>query len=213
MRTIKNSLFTFILLIFISSCISKKQVCGTYIERKRGDSLTLFANGTYFYNEKLFSGQWGWTKGTWKIHRQKINFTCDHKPLVGYAIRAKKDTLIHQLIFSLFLGFNDNPVYIEKASIYKNNQILNQSSYKIYKNKLQIFETDYDSVLITTFNFLDMVIPKLKATNVGYRVNIDAAERLYELDKTSFVKRKKTLISKKKDEYENIELSFKKLSN
>lgn len=213
MRNTKNIILIFILINPVCSCISKKQVSGNYIETKMGDSLTLFLNGTYAYNEKLFPGQWGWTKGTWNSYHQKINFTCDHKPLVSYAIKAKRDSSVHQLEFNLFLAFNDNPVYIQKAYLYKNKQILGTSSFKIYKNKIQIFATDYDSVLITTFNFPEIVIPKLKSTNIGYRVNIYAAERLYELDKVLFKKRKNFLLSTKKDEYENIELSFKKLNN
>lgn len=213
MGNTKNIIPILILLNLACSCISKKQVCGNYIEPKMGDSLTLLSNGTYTYNEKLFSGQWGWTKGTWNLHHQKINFTCDHKPLVSYAIKAKRDSAVHQLEFSLFLAFNDNPVYIQKAYLYKNNQMPGKASFNIYKNKIQIFTTDYDSVLITTFNFPEIVIPKLKSTNIGYQVNIYAAERLYELDKVLFKKRRNLLLSTKRDEYENIELSFKKLNN
>jgi len=206
----KSLAYLSIFLFLLASCtVSKKQVAGTYLNSHYGDTLHLYVDGNYEYAEQLISGKVGWTEGRWSIKKKTISFQCDHRPLVGYRMKVRPDTLAGDFQIRLTMGDTEEPIYIEDVAVYHGPVAIDNSNTHA-DNVVKILRNDFDSIVVRTFNFRAIKFSgNLKPVH-GYVAEIYPIERLYELDKVPFLFRKKSLKSKKTRAYPNINISFKK---
>ncbi|HLY70082.1 MAG TPA: hypothetical protein VKR53_10175 [Puia sp.] len=208
----KTFSLVFYFLIVLTSCkITHTALAGKYVNEPFGDTLEVFPNKRYEYVEVLNNGNSGWTKGKWEIRKNKVHFICDTKPLVGFKERVIADSTIKRFQIDLLLGETKKPIYIEDVKIYKKDSILGDESFRKSGNVIDILRTDYDSIVVITFNFVHLLFSN--KLNHQYRniIKIFPAERLYELDKVPYKMSKNALKSTKTERYEDVYLSFKKL--
>jgi hypothetical protein len=206
----KSCIYFSISLFLFSSCtVSKKQVVGTYLNSHYGDTLHLYEDGNYEYAEQLISGKVGWTEGKWSMKKKSIIFQCDHRPLVGYRLKVRPDTLARDFQIRLTMGDTEEPIYIEDVAVY-HGPVAIENSNTHADNVVKILRNDFDSIVVRTFNFRAIKFARDLKPVHAYVAEIYPIERLYELDKVPFVFHKKSLISKKTAAYPNINISFKK---
>jgi hypothetical protein len=186
---------------------------GKYIDTTFGDTLQINQNNRYDYIEKLNTGNLGWTSGTWTIKKRKLHFKCDHKPLVGYRLRIRRDSSSNVFQLKLVQGEKETPIFIEDVYIFKNNFILSNEFFKKSNNIAVIATNDFDSIVVTTFNYNSITFHNTLNTNYSYIAKILPVERLYELDKVPFRINKFSLKSTQTNEYSDMNLNFKKIGN
>lgn len=204
--------FIFCYSLMLTGCsLSTKKLSGTYINPHYGDTLHLYTNGTFEYAEQLLSGRVGWTEGKWIINHKSIRFECDHRPLVGYRLKLRPDSLAHDFQIRLTMGDTDEPIYIENVSVY-HGAATTQNTFTNSDNVVKILTRDFDSIVIRTFNFRALKFSREVLPTNGYVAEIYPVERLYELDKVPFRYRKKKLNSTKTKQYPDIKISFVKSS-
>ena len=208
----RNKILSLLLLCFaLASCkVLSKQVAGKYIDVKYGDTLQILTDNSYLYLEKLNTGIIGETQGKWKIKKRKIFFKCDHKPLVGYRLKVNRDSAMNNYGIKLLLASTFKPIHIERAFFFKNGAILN-NNLEQSNNRLRIFSNDFDSIVVQTFNFMNIKLRDTLNKNYAYVARIYPIERLYELDKVPFKIKRKTLKSTQTNEYKDIFLTLKKM--
>lgn len=209
----QNFILSF-LLINLSKCsVSNKQVVGKYVENTFGDTLVIHKDKSYDYLERLNSGKVGLTQGNWEMNNREIEFQCNHQPLVGYWKKVQRDSSVNNFQIKLLLGSTEEPIYIESAEVFKNGSALQKDSVEKIKNVVKILTNNYDSIVIQTFNFVNLTFTNSLNPNYGYIVKVFPGERLYELDKVPFFVHRNKLKSIKTKQYNNLNFSFKKIRN
>jgi len=200
-------------MLFLANCtVSKKRVTGTYLDPHYSDTLQLYEDGSYEYAEHLNSGHVGWTEGKWNINKRMITFQCDHRPLVGYRLKVRNDTIARDFQIRLTMGDTEEPIYIENVAVYQGQEILD-NSFTHSGNVVKILRKDFDSIVVRTFNFRALKFSRELQPEHSYVAEIYPVERLYELDKVPFMFRKKKLRSTKTSAYPDIDISFKRTGN
>jgi hypothetical protein len=207
-----NILRLFFLIFALAGCkVLSKQVVGDYIDVKHGDSLQIRSNNSYIYLEKLNSGIVGETQGKWEIKRDRIYFKCDHKPLVGYRLKVNRDSASNNFEIKLLLAATSTPIHIEEVNFFKNGTTLSKNNFEQSKNMVRIFSENFDSIVIQTFNFANIIFRDTLNKNYSYVARVYPVERLYELDKVPFKIKKNTLKITETNKYKDIFPTFKKL--
>lgn len=183
----KPVLFFFLIITILTSCkVQSKHIAGKYVDTTFEDTLQIYSDKSYEYLEKLNNGNLGWTRGQWKIKNRKIYFISNPKPLVDYTLKIRHDISINNFQIKLLLADTQKPIYIEDVKILKNNEVLSSESFTKSKNEVRLFVSDFDSILVSTFNFTTIIFPNTLNKNRGYVAKIYPEERLYELDKVPF---------------------------
>ena len=195
----------------MAKCTSTVKLEGTYLNAKMGDTLRLYPNHTFEYLEQLYKSRLGWTEGKWTKQNRKINFQSNHRVLVGYQLKVRPDTSVKNFEIKLLMGYGNEPVYIEKVIMYKNKAELNASLYKVLNNKIALYTTNFDSVVIYPQALVPLTLPNTLNPTHGYIAKIYPAERLYDLDKASFVIRNSKLKSKPSKKYPDFNVTFEKM--
>ena len=54
--------------LLIGCKVTDKKIIGSYIDPQKGDTLRLFPNKTFEYQEKLSYGEFGWNTGIWTFN-------------------------------------------------------------------------------------------------------------------------------------------------
>jgi len=188
-----------------------KQVVGVYLDKAFGDTLKINADRSYEYLEKLNSGLLGWTNGKWRIRNRQVQFKCDHKAQVAYRLKLRQDSAINTFQIALLLNDSQTPVNIEEVSIFRNNAIINGENFKRSTNIVRILARNYDSIVVKTLNFFDIIFLNTLNTDHGYIARIYPVERLYELDKVPFKINDSALVSTKTKEQNDIFHLFNKI--
>lgn len=207
----QNFIMLFLLISLTKCSVSNKQVMGKYVEKTFGDTLEIHNDKSYDYLEKLNSGIMGLTQGTWKINDRKMEFQCDHKPLVGYWKKVERDSSVNNFQLKLVLGSTKEPIYIESVEVFKNGSPLQNDPIEKIKNVVKILTDNYDSIVVQTFNFANLTFTSAINPNYGYIVKVFPGERLYELDKVPFSVHRNELKSRKTEDYDDLNFSFKKI--
>lgn len=206
----KKNIFPFLLLLM--SCSMSKNFVGTYIETSFGDTLLIYSDKKYYYNEKLNTGFWGSTEGKWKNKGKLIYFKANTKALTGYSLKINKEPFLDSLGIELFLNNTTIPVEITGISIYKNGTpfVTNLNSFS--ENIMRVSAIDFDSLLIRTDEFIPLRLTQKTLQN-GYthKINILPVERLYELDKVPMRKNKTSLTTIETIRYSYVSNRFKKI--
>jgi hypothetical protein len=88
---------------------------------------------------------------------------------------------------------------------------LDKDNFQQSKNVVRIFSKDFDSMAVQTFNFTNIRFQDTLNNNYGYVARLYPVERLYELDKVPFKRKRKTLKSTQTVEYKHIFLTLKNI--
>ena len=199
--------------VFFYACKSlQHQVPGTYIEYNLHDTLQLFTNNSYGYDEMLMNGMTGWTQGNWTINNKKIVFTSQVHPLMGFGLKILKKSPGDHPIFRLMLGNSDKPVEITGVIQYKNDSASAIRNAIISGNSLELLSTGFDSVAINTFDFTAIVLKPNLFVNQSWELQIYPTERYYVLDKYIFRYKKKELCNIVNNVLPPVQVIFKKVS-
>jgi hypothetical protein len=211
MRLIKKIPFLFIL--FQVACKPlQKQLIGTYIESSLHDTLQLFSDHTYGYDEKLMNGVIGWTTGNWTINGKEISFVRNPRPLMGFHSKLIKDSASNHTVFYLFLGDTEKPVEIVGASVYKEEFLSPLKDALISSNRIELLSTAFDSIEVNTLDYYPITFGKNLFIHQTWRVQIYPAERYYLLDKYIFRYYKKELKNKNMAGSPQVYINFKKIN-
>ena len=211
----KSFLILFLLLAtFFCDCKSlQDQVPGTYVEYTLHDTLQLFANKTYGYDEMLMNGITGWTQGSWTLNKKDIVFTSHPHPLMGFSLKILKKNPSDHPIFRLFLGNSNKPIEITGVLQYKNGFTRPISNVIISENSLELLSTGFDSVAISTFDYAPIILKQNLFLNQSYELQIYPMERYYLLDKYRFRYKKKELRNSINNGLPPIQVVFRKVSD
>lgn len=175
--------------LFVTCKITDTRIIGNYIDRQKGDTLRLFSDKTFEYQEKLSYGEFGWNTGKWAINENEISFfNVKPNPVVGY--RLKKDiraVIKEPLKITLILNNSKKLVIIKKVSVSVGNTFLDPSNFKVNLNSLTINANSFDTISVATSYFPPFTFNRNEfEKNKHYEVTIYQAERLFELNKFPF---------------------------
>ena len=198
-----NLIFWILLVWLLTGCkVAEVKIVGQFIDRKTGDTLSLFGKDSYEYKQKLTNGEFGWNTGNFLLDKKRISFLNTQPfPVVGYKMQRK---VVDTSTEPLHLQFQLNgkvpfkPLLINKAEVLFNSQPLDQSYFKISLNQIIIKTAKFDSVVIfcsyfPPFSFAGNKFDKNKL----YQILITPIERLYELDKYSYKYSNRSLSNRK----------------
>lgn len=184
--------------LLIACKVTDTKVVGSYIDRQKGDTLRLFANKTFEYQEKLSYGEFGWNTGNWAVIENRISFfNVKPNPVVGYRLKKEiRDSIKEPLKITLLLNASKKLITIKNVSVSLRNTVLDTSYFKYNLNTLTINTNSFDSISVATsyfppFSFKQNEFEK----NKQYDITIYQAERLFELDKYVFEYRKRSLLN------------------
>lgn len=184
--------------ILVGCKVTDRKIVGSYIDRQKGDTLRLFANKTFEYQEKLSYGEFGWNTGNWTLNDEGISFiNVKPEPVVGYRLKkAIVDSISEPLKITLVLNASKKLIAIKNASVSFHNSVLDTSYYKYDLNNLTINSNAFDSISLATFYFPPFSFRQDEfEKNRQYEITIFQAERLFELDKYVFKYKKKSLLN------------------
>jgi hypothetical protein len=173
-------------------------------------TIRFISDHSYEYAEKLYSGAYGWTNGKWDLKKRKIQFTCDRKPLVRYSRTIHPDSSVRNFQLLFLLANTETPIYIESVKIFNAKQVLSDGNFQMQKNVVRIFLKEFDSIVINPINFRPISFSNHLSTNMGYKIRMHPAERLYMLDKVPFQVGKNKLINIPTKQYGKRSIAFEK---
>lgn len=196
-RTLLIILFSTFLLIGCK--VTDTKIIGTYVDRQKGDTLRLFGDKTFEYQQKLSYGEFGWNTGNWGINENRISFSnVKPDPVVGYRLeKSIRDSIKEPLKIILLLKNSKKLITIKNALVWSRNNVLDTSYFKYNLNTLTINTNSFDSVSVVTSFFPPISFKKSEfEKNKQYQITISQAERLFELDKYVFEYKKKSLLNR-----------------
>ncbi|MBN9349455.1 MAG: hypothetical protein J0H55_02120 [Chitinophagaceae bacterium] len=199
----------FIIIAFSFQRCATGKIAGKYVDKEHGDTLYLKPDSTYQYLEKLNSGVIGLTEGKWSVRNREVSFKCDHKPLVGYRLRIRKETNSSDFRIRLVEDSVQKPVFIENVELFNGGHLLGGNPYLKSGNTIDILTRKVDSIVIQTFNYQNLSLTSLEP-GTAYLLTVFPDERLYELDKVPFKFIRKFLKSTQSPEYDDIRLKLKR---
>lgn len=152
-RTLLIILFSTFLLIGCK--VTDTKIIGTYVDRQKGDTLRLFGDKTFEYQQKLSYGEFGWNTGNWAINENRISFSnVKPDPVVGYRLeKSIRDSIKEPLKIILLLKNSKKLITIKNALVWSRNNVLDTSYFKYNLNTLTINTNSFDSVSVVTSFF------------------------------------------------------------
>lgn len=205
----RNMISLMLMLVLFFGCkVSDSVIIGKYIDYKRGDTLTLLADRSYEFEEKLNTGEHGWNTGNWILSKRKIVFSNTRPlPIVGCKVKLIKIGK-GKAALQLNIVQNGSP---EKFNTIETRVKGNDSDAN---NKFIIHKTNTIFLKSFIFEKLEIRVPyfpvltfskKEFEENGVYRVIVYPAERLYILDKLSYRYQKNRLLNRREHiRYERI---------
>ena len=184
-----NHLLIIFAIITLCGCkISESNCIGKYLDKNRDDTLNLLPGKKYEFEEKLINGEHGWNTGNWTIDKNRILFSNTNPlPVVGYKLRIHKIG-VGQYPLHLLIKIDQLKKDIQFTDIRlldKGLQVNGEAD--IIKNRIVVNTNRFDTIGIKIAYFPMMAFDKYKFDLNGiYEVIIYPAERLYELDKSSY---------------------------
>lgn len=212
MRLLQFSFLLFTLCVDACKPLQKK-LPGTYIENSLHDTLQLFNDHTYGYDEKLMNGITGWTTGNWAINGKEISFVRKPRPLMGFHSKLLRDSSSTHPVFYLFLGDSNKPIEIVGASVYKEELLSPLKDALISSNRIELLSTAFDSIEVNTLDYFPITFGKNLFTQQTWRVQIYPAERYYLLDKYIFRYNKKEMRNINRAGSPLVYINFKKIND
>lgn len=184
--------------LLVACKVTDTKIVGSYIDGKKGDTLRLFADKTFEYQEKLSYGEFGWNTGNWAIIKNRISFfNVKPDPVVGYRLQKEiKGSIKEPLKITLLLNASKKLITITNVSVSFRNTVLDTSYFRYNLNTLTINTNSFDSISVATSYFPPFLFKQNEfEKNKKYEVTIYQAERLFELDKYFFEYKKKSLLN------------------
>lgn len=188
------------------------RVAGSYIEHSLGDTLELFPDLTYHYNEKLLSGLTGFTSGCWHLTTKKVIFTIHPRPKMGFRANWQSDSSdAGQTSFRFVLGATQKPLLIKQIIYFKDGDTVSDKGKLISDGNFLITNTEIDSAEIITDDFYPFYLRKSFFNNHQWTFHIIPVERYYSLDKFMFIYRHTRLTNIPNGQMTGNRIVFRKL--
>jgi len=201
------SVACFVTLLCWTGCTSPlRRLTGMYVDRSAPrDTLVLFPDSTYEYQERLLTDKAGFTWGSWKLDNKRITFHAPFRPHNGFGMRVSRDSSPAggpYPRYRLLLGDTPDPVEIEDVQVFDHNRVVQTNKVQFSGNEVQVsggagpgILADgkvYDSVVIFTHDFTNLLLNRPYLDPVRYTFRIYPVERFYALDRYAFIRNKKT---------------------
>jgi hypothetical protein len=182
-------------IFFLAGCgPSALRLTGVYTDRSRpGDTLTLFPDKTYEYQERLQNNIAGWTYGHWEASKRRVRFTIAPRPLMGFGLKVRKDSSGGRQAFRLLLGNSGKGVPVERVEAFHRNRILEDSACRISGNLVEPLNPEIDSLAVFTHDYQALELGSSYRERLLYNLELYPVERYYLLDQYVFVAKKARL--------------------
>lgn len=199
----RNMLTGLILLVLFLGCkVSDSSIIGKYIDYQKDDTLTLRADRSYEFEEKLNTGEHGWNTGSWILRKHKIAFSNTKPlPIVGCKVKLiKTGKGKAALKLNIVLNGSSKKINTIETSVMGMggsmiNDISKQKNNTIF---LKSFTFEKLEIQLPYFPVLQFKKDEFEEQGV-YQLIVFPAERLYELDKLSYRYSKNRLVNCKEN--------------
>ncbi len=188
------------LAVFFGCKVPEVNLAGKYIDLEKDDTLTLRADKTYEFEEKLNKGEHGWNTGNWNLVNGRIRFSnTSPLPIVGCKVKVIKKGMGRAALQLNIVQNSSSKKFrnietrvVEKNGVAGHHFIPHKTSTVFLKS----FTFEKLEIRIPYFPVLRFSKDEFEEKGI-YQVIVYPLERLYELDKLSYRYKRNRLINRR----------------